>query len=427
LLPVRLLDRSSGERLDQGMAVFFAEPKSYTGENMAEVHGHGGVLNIERLLRQVLEMGARLAEPGEFTRRAFLNGKLDLIQAEAVAEIIGAQCDRALANAQRLLAGRLGHAIGAVRDLAVELAADLEAVLDFAEDLGAIPDPSTVQAKCRSLLEELQRLGAACDRGQRLHGLTVGLLGRVNAGKSSLFNALLDRPRALVSPEAGTTRDYLECDVQWEGYRVTLIDTAGERACLTGVERDGLKLATERLSRADVLVRVLDLGDCRDAIGSAAEDTAAGRCVAAPAGERREVVAPQVVVANKVDLLLPEEVQPRCATLGSEGCVVVPTSATTRQGIEELKRAILRAGYPAETSEPGRTEDVFVTEQRQEQHLTLARVEAAACARALTEGFPVEVSLEHLRQVLGALDAIVGRRFGEDVLSSIFSRFCVGK
>jgi tRNA modification GTPase len=251
---VELVDRASGRAVDKAMVCFMAAPRSYTGEDTLEIYAHGGPLNMRRLVELCVSLGARPAEPGEFTRRAFVNGKLDLTQAEAIAALIGARSERALDNAKALIDGELGKRVSSIRELAVELTADLEACLDFAEQHDAPVSLEQLLQKAAQLEDGLSSLVDSCDRDGWLDGISVALVGAVNAGKSSLFNALLGSTRALVSNQEGTTRDYLEASLNWNGLAVTLIDTAGERDNMSELEHAGHQLGARRIESCDVTI-----------------------------------------------------------------------------------------------------------------------------------------------------------------------------
>jgi len=425
MVRVDLFDPDSDAVLDQALVCLMRGPRSYTGEDVVEVYGHGGRLNMEALLGLFVRLGARPAGPGEFTRRAFLNGRLDLTQAEAVAEVIAARGARALRNAHAVLGGALGREVRAVRAQAVALAAELEACIDFAEELGegAVGEGavgSGLAERHRALLAQLGRLVASYRRGRRLSGVSAVLVGAVNAGKSSLFNRLLGSRRALVSAEPGTTRDYLEAEVEWDGLRVTLIDTAGERERerMSVLEREGLALALERARRADVVVQVIDVSVAGGAGAVASTGGGVGR----------------VVVAHKVDLLAGELRQRRCRALaaGAGGVSVVEASAATGEGLEALRAAVVAAalGDPAEAGGDGLgelPETVQVTQERQWEALSRAERALGAGLTALSEGTAPELVVEHTREALVALGEITGETFTEDVLDAVFARFCVGK
>lgn len=425
MVRVDLFDPESDAALDQVLVCLMRAPRSYTGEDVVEVYGHGGRLNMEALLGLFVRLGARPAGPGEFTRRAFLNGRLDLTQAEAVAEVIAARGARALRNAHAVLGGALGREVRAVRAQAVALAAELEACIDFAEELGDGAVGEGLAERHRALLAQLGRLVASYRRGRRLNGVSAVLVGAVNAGKSSLFNRLLGSRRALVSAEPGTTRDYLEAEVEWDGLRVTLIDTAGDRQHerMSVLEREGLALARERARTADVVVQVIDVS----VAGGAGAGASAG-------GESAGGGVGRVVVAHKVDLLAGELRRQRCRALaaGAGGVGVVEASAATGEGLEALRAAVVAAalGDAAEAGGEGlgeSSETVQVTQERQWEALRRAELALGAGLTALSEGTAPELVVEHTREALVALGEITGETFTEDVLDAVFARFCVGK
>lgn len=426
LVRVELRDPDSGATIDRVLACAMPGPHSYTGEDVVEVFGHGGRLNMEALLGLFVRLGARPAGPGEFTRRAFVNGRLDLTQAEAVAEVIAARSARALRNAQAVLGGALGRELRALRAQTVTLAAELEACIDFADELDQPVSAAALVEQHEALLAGVGRLRASYRRGRRLNGVSVVLVGAVNAGKSSLFNALLGSRRALVSVEPGTTRDYLEAEVEWDGLRVTVIDTAGHRASeqMSPLEREGLGLATERARAADVVVEVVD--------ASAPSASGAGGELAA-VGEG----APRVVVASKVDLLAVDLRGARSGALAQArtAAPVIEVSALSGEGLESLRRAVVRAalGDDPRGGESGAVaaltagETVQVTQERQWEALGRAEQALSAGLAALNAGVVPELVVEHTREALAALGEITGEQFTEDVLDAIFSRFCLGK
>lgn len=379
-------------------------PQSYTGEDVVEVFGHGGPLNMQALLALFVERGARQAEPGEFTRRAFLHGKLDLTQAEAVAEIVSARSARALRNAQAVLAGELGTQIQALRAEAIALAAELEASIDFADELQLASSEGELLARFDSLLTALARLLASYRVGARLGGVTVALVGEVNVGKSSLFNALLGKERALVSPSAGTTRDYLEGEVEWGGVRVTLVDTAGTRAAreMSTLERAGQVLGERRVAEADLRLCLVD-------------GTGTPRPLVAD-GER------DLFVCTKMDQV---DAATRDAWSSVSGSPL-PTSAESGEGLETLATAVLTRLLPAGSGGDG-AETVCVTQARQAEGLQRAEGALKAGRAAQVEGLVPELVVEHVQEALGALGEITGEDYREDVLGAVFSRFCIGK
>jgi tRNA modification GTPase len=391
-------DPASGERLDEVLVAVMRAPRSYTGEDVAEVHGHGGPVNRGRLLRALLSAGARPAEPGEFTRRAVARGRMDLVQAEAVLGIIAAASERALRLAQGQLEGRLGERIAALRRESTELLADLEASIDF-------PDEGLEHAARGALGDRAAALGRACASladsfavGRALsEGLDVALVGPVNAGKSSLFNRLVGSERALVAEEPGTTRDYVEARVVWEGIPVTLVDTAGWREA-GGVERRGIELGAERAERADVRVELIPAEMVANA-SSREQDGGRGRL-----GTGRAVR-----VVSKGDRL----------TVDAGGLLV--TSSVSGAGIAELKAAIVGA------LGAGGEEGVVVTSERQRALVARAAAALVRAAGAAREGHAEEVLALEVREACHALAAVLGEEAGDDVLDALFARFCIGK
>lgn len=380
---------AGGERLDEVMVVVMRGPRSYTGEDVAEVHGHGGVANMARLLRAVLAQGARMAEPGEFTRRAFEHRRLDLTQAEAVADVIAAASERALRAAQAHLSGALGKDVGAVRQTVIALLAEVEASIDFPEEDLDFVAPGEVAARARAAAAWARRLAATHAVGRALRdGIEVALVGAPNVGKSSLLNALAGEERALVSAEPGTTRDWVEARVEWDGIPVILIDTAGDREA-SGVEARGVELGRARARRASVIVRVR------------APDVAE---TGADAYERA------LEVWNKADL----------GGVGS-GLAV---SAVTGEGLGALRRAVLERvlGEAGEGSE-----GLVISSARHATLLTDAAAALEGAAGAAAEARPAELVALDLRAAATALGRITGEDVDEDMLDALFAQFCIGK
>jgi tRNA modification GTPase len=392
-------DPKTGERIDQVMACVMRAPRSYTGEDVAELQGHGGARLMQQLLEAVLAAGARLAEPGEFTRRAFEHGRIDLTRAEGVAALVAARSSKALAAAQALAGGALEREIAAIRSALVRALAEIDGALDFPEDAtDAAPESKSAEAfaelaaRCRSLADGYRRIDH--DR------VEVALVGRANAGKSSLFNALAGSERALVDEAPGTTRDVLEVDVEIAGIAVRLLDTAGERwdgQAAGRVEQRGLVLAGKRTAAADALVLVVD------------------GTVGLGEGERERLASlgtvPKVVAWNKRDLAGPSPEWLSC----------VETSATTGAGLDALRDAIARA-----LGEDGEERAVPVGARHREA-LVQAAVGLDAAARLLGRGEPAEVAAVEARRALDGLGRVTGETVDLEVLDAIFSRFCIGK
>jgi len=382
----------AGEQLDEGVALYFPAPHSYTGEDVLELQGHGGPVVMQELLDACVAAGARLAEPGEFTRRAFLEGKLDLAQAEAVADLIDAASREAARSALRSLTGEFSTAIREVVGGLTELRALIEAMLDFPEE---DVDPVHAEDAARRLAAirtGLAELLAKSRQGRLLAaGIHVVIAGQPNVGKSSLLNRLLEEERAIVTPIPGTTRDTLRETIEIEGVPVTLVDTAGLRSSPDEIERLGIERTRRELVAADIALVVHEAG---------------GR------PELREDVATQATridVFNKVDLA-PGFRPPESG---------VAVSAKTGEGIEALRRAIVRA---AGWSSAG--EGVFLARAR---HLRALEAASVHLESANLEKERWEFVAEELRLAQTELGRITGEVSADDLLGAIFSRFCIGK
>ena len=381
-----------GEVLDEGLGLYFPAPNSYTGEAVLELHGHGGPVVMHTLLRACLDAGARLAEPGEFTRRAFLEGKLDLAQAEAVADLIEASSEQAARAAMRSLSGEFSAAIHALATRLVELRALTEAMLDFPEEELDAVHRSEAASRLEAIAQSLDDVLAKSREGSLLRsGIHVVLAGRPNVGKSSLLNRLAGAERAIVTPIAGTTRDALREPIEIQGVPLTLVDTAGLRESDDQLEQLGVERTRRELAQADLVLMVEEAG-------------------AAPASlPGLGTQAERILVYNKLDLA-PRFERP-------QGALAV--SAKTGQGLEELRAAILAAAGWSATGE-----SVFLARERHLRALENARghVEAARGELDRWEVFAEELRLSHT-----ALGSITGEFTADDLLGEIFGRFCIGK
>ena len=400
---------ADGSVIDSGILLHFPGPHSFTGEDVLELQGHGGPVVMQMLLARCLDLGARLAEPGEFSRRAFLNGKIDLAQAEAVADLIDAATTSAARSAVRSLQGEFSQAIRGLTDELINLRMLVEATLDFPEE-----DIDFLKAaRAFERLQDLkQRLAAVFDRagqGKLLQaGLHVVLAGQPNVGKSSLLNRLAGDELAIVTPVAGTTRDALRSTIQIEGIPLHIIDTAGLRETEDVVEQIGIERSWQEIGRADV---VLLLVDARQGIGEA-DRAILDRL---PANLRR------ITVYNKIDLCggNPE----RHDEHDRHGdAVAIALSAKANQGIELLRQELLRiAGWH-------QAEDVFIARERHLRALALAGEHLEAAWRIVGSPSPaLELFAEELRLTQQALGEITGEFTADDLLGVIFSRFCIGK
>ncbi len=382
-------------KLDEVLVTYYRAPRSYTGDDLVEVSSHGGILVVRKILQTLLRHGSRIAEPGEFTKRAFLNGRMDLTQAEAVMDVIRAQTELALRAANEQLAGALGEELARQRDSLLTVLAHVEAYIDFPDEE---IDPATQRAleqRCLLIEQALRRLLATAEQGRILrHGLRTVIYGPPNVGKSSLLNLLLGYERAIVSEIPGTTRDTIEETINVLGLPVRLIDTAGMRTTRDDLEREGMRRTEAQLEQADLVLWVVD--------GSAPP-------------ENRIPPPNAILLLNKSDLGV------HAAWTGRQG---LRFSCKTRTGLDELSQAIWDKVMGGEVS----FEDVHIAiSARHQTHLQRAGERLANARQNLFTGLSPEFIAIELREALDALGEILGRLDTEDLLGRIFSEFCIGK
>jgi tRNA modification GTPase len=401
----RVDDQKAGTRVDEVVVTFFQNPHSYTTDDIVEISSHGSPVVLRHVLELALDRGARLAEPGEFTMRAFLNGRIDLTQAEAVRDLIESQTLFQAKVAAQQLDGALSRRIQRIKQRLVELIALLEAGIDFAEDDVSVLPAEQILKHIGEVRAPLEQMAGGFDYGKIVHeGLTLAIVGRPNVGKSSLFNRLAERDRAIVTSTPGTTRDLVSETVAIEGIPVKLVDTAGIRRALDEAESIGIRKSMEALADADMVLVVLDSS-------------------APLSQEDRELLAqvdgrPAVAVANKSDLTSsPAEVH------GSK-LPTVHTSALSGAGIAELRRQILRQ---VGADSPGHSEMQFITNARHQNLIKEAIGSLTRAADAVPRRVPHEMLLLDLYGGLQRLDEITGATTTDDILNLIFSSFCIGK
>ena len=407
-----VLDGSSGEgallngtRIDEALVTWFASPNSYTAEDVVEIAAHGSPVVLELLIRRALELGARLAEPGEFTQRAFLAGRLDLTQAEAVRDLIEAQTLTQARQAASQLGGALSRRVAPAKQALVELIALLEAGIDFAEDDVDVTPAAEIARRIAELMPGLEALEASYGRGRIVHdGLTLAIVGRPNAGKSSLFNRLVERERAIVTATPGTTRDTVTERISLDGIPLELVDTAGLREGSEEAERLGIARSREALADAGLVLVVLD--------GTEPLNEEERRLLEAVQGR------PAVVVLNKCDLA-EAIVEHESASANLE---VVRTSALTGEGIPALREKILALATGGAAEDPG-----MLTSLRHHRAILSTLEGLRDAAQANQNGIPHEMILLDLYRALWALDSLTGQTTSDDILNLIFSTFCIGK
>ena len=398
----RFLD-ADGVTLDEGIALYFPAPASFTGEDVLELQGHGGPVVMQMLLERCLELGARLAEPGEFTRRAFLNGKLDLAQAESVADLIEASTAAAARSALRSLSGRFSEEIHRIVDALIDLRMLVEATLDFPEEEIEFLEQARALPRLDTIRQQLQDvLNRACQGALLRSGLNVVLVGEPNVGKSSLLNQLTGEDRAIVTEVAGTTRDALRETVQIEGIPLHIIDTAGLRETEDIVERIGIERTWREIERADVILWLVDASVEASASATEAIDA------------RLPQVVERIIIANKIDLAGLE-----AGRVEENGAVRLQVSAKKGAGMELVRAELLRiAGWQAHG------EDVILARER---HLHALRAALAHIGTAASQSAALELFAEELRLAQDVLGEITGEFSADDLLGVIFSRFCIGK
>jgi len=391
----------NGDTIDQGVALYFSAPHSYTGENVLELQGHGGTAVLQMLLRRCLDLGARLAQPGEFTRRAFLNGKLDLAQAESIADLIEANSTEAARSAVRSLKGEFSAFVHRLVEELVNLRMLVEAMLDFPEEEVATDDIERRNRLLINLQRRLQETLETAKQGSLLReGTQVVIAGQPNVGKSSLLNRLAGEDLALVSTVPGTTRDVIRQSIQIRGIPMHVMDTAGLRVSHDEIENMGIALTQQTLRRADLILFLLDANQ-----GMTLQDKAIINDL--PEG------TPQLLVLNKSDLVQGES--PDLHGMGKS----VLVSAKTGDGIEELRDKLLEAvGW--RDQEGG----VFIARERHLRCLIQAQTHLNQASTVLTQA---ELFAEELRLAQRALNEITGEFTPDDLLGEIFSRFCIGK
>lgn len=399
-----------GQPIDEAVAIYYKAPHSYTGEDMAEINLHGNPLILKRVLQRLLEEGARLAEPGEFTKRAFLNGKLDLTQAEAVAELISAKTELARKLALNQLRGALSKEIKPLREELLLLLALVESSIEFEEEDIPTVEKGELITRLEGILKRVNKLLDTAKTGKAIRkGLKLAIVGKPNVGKSSLFNRLLGEERAIVTSVAGTTRDYLEETVNLGGIPINLIDTAGVRDTEDTVERIGVERSLQKLKEADIILFVLDAGE---------EEPTEEEIKLAHLVKQSE--KPTLVVLNKIDKV-------KRINLGGfplQGFPILKVSAKTGEGLENLKREILKAAGIS-TSEGG---TIYIS-LRHEELLKRAKKALENALSYLKEGdfYSPEILMLDLREASDSLGEIIGDVTTEDVLGQIFSTFCIGK
>ncbi|MBD2175543.1 tRNA uridine-5-carboxymethylaminomethyl(34) synthesis GTPase MnmE [Pseudanabaena sp. FACHB-1998] len=414
---------SSREIVDESLLLLMKAPRSFTREDVVEFHCHGGIMAVQQVLNLCLENGARLAEAGEFSLRAFLNGRIDLTQAESINDLVGAKSAQAVQLAIASLRGKLAHSLKYLRGKCLNLLTEIEARIDFEDDLPPL-DVEWVKSEISFVAQESQQILATADRGELLRtGLKVAIVGRPNVGKSSLLNAWSRSDRAIVTDLPGTTRDVVDSQLVVGGIPIQVLDTAGIRETEDVVEKIGVERSRQAAQSADLVLMVIDAS-----IGWIEKDT-----------EIYEIVndRPVILVMNKIDLALTPSPSPkgqgeqiltppllRERGLGGEGIPIVKTAASQNQGIEDLEAAILKCIQ--QDAIAAANLDVAIN-QRQKACLLRVVQSLDNVKIAITDQLPLDFWTIDLRAAISAIGEITGEEVTESVLDQIFSRFCIGK
>ncbi len=393
------------EIVDEALLLIMLAPRSYTREDVVEFHCHGGIMVVQQVLQLCLEAGAQLAQPGEFTLRAFLNGRIDLTQAESIADLVGARSPEAAQFALAGLQGKLAQPIRRIRATCLEILAEVEARIDFEEDLPPL-DEADIGTRLAQVLAEVTQLLASAERGEQLRtGLKVAIVGRPNVGKSSLLNAWSRSDRAIVTALPGTTRDVVESNLVVGGIPIQVLDTAGIRETVDTVEQIGVERSRRAAQAADLILFTID---------AAAGWTAADQAIYQQVADK-----PLILIQNKVDLTTAKPDLPLTPLPP-----LVETAAALNQGIDALEQAILTL---VQRGNLQATNLDFAINQRQAAALTRAQQALQQVQATIADQLPLDFWTIDLRSALQALSEILGEEVTESVLDRVFSRFCIGK
>lgn len=400
------------EILDEVLVVLMRAPHSYTAEDTVEINCHGGVLLLQKVLQLVLRSGARLAEPGEFTKRAFLNGRMDLSRAEAVMDVIHSQNELALSSSMEQLTGRVSAVIRDLREKILYEIAYIESALDDPEHISLEGFEERLAIKCETFLESIEKLIASSDNGKLIkEGIRTVILGKPNAGKSSLMNAILGEDRAIVTQVPGTTRDVLQETIRLKGISLHMVDTAGIRRTEDPVEQIGVEKAREYAEKADLILYVVDGSETLD--------------------ERDEEIISfirqknVIVLLNKSDLpMIVTEKQVRALFAGKENLRIVKISASEGMGLDQLENNVEELFFQGKIAE---NREIVITNMRHKQALEEARSSLLLVQQSLREHMPEDFYSIDLMSAYTSLGTIIGEEVGDDLVQEIFSKFCMGK
>ena len=400
---------SSGQVIDEVLAVLMKSPRSYTMEDVVEIHCHGGMIPVRNILKTVIEQGARLAEPGEFTKRAFLNGRIDLTQAEAIMDLICTKSEKAAQISVKQLEGGLSKHIGEIRNELLDIMAHIEVTIDYPEeDIEEIAS-RRVEDGVRKAIDKIQRLLDTAEKGKLIkHGIKTVIIGKPNVGKSSLLNALVRENRAIVTDIPGTTRDIIEEYINIKGVNVRIVDTAGIRETLDEVEKIGVERSKESIKDADLIIMVVDVSRPLEKEDEKIIEWLSGR--------------KSIIVANKIDK--PAVLDIELLKERIKNTTIVETSLITGKGIEKLEDIIYNMFFEGEITV---SDDIMITNMRHQEALLRAQNHLEDVIQGIENGIPLDLVSIDLRSALESLGLITGETVTEDLIDKIFSEFCLGK
>lgn len=402
-----IVEKETGDILDEVIVSYMKAPRSFTAEDTVEINCHGGVISTQKVLEEVIKNGARIADPGEFTKRAFLNGRIDLSQAEAVIDIIRAKTELAMKSAVQQSSGRVSKEINNIRESLLEIIAHIEATVDYPEDDLEEMTSEKVASQLESILNKIKEILSTADEGKIIReGLNTVIVGKPNVGKSSLLNSILMEKRAIVTEVPGTTRDVIEEYINIDGVPVKIIDTAGIRETEDVVEKIGVQKSKDKINEADLIILMLDLSRELD-------------------DEDREIIEyiknkKYVILLNKSDLdgkINRESIN----ELNSK--YIIETSAKTGQGIDRLKDCIKELFFKGEV----KSMDILVTNTRHKEALIKAKENCIQALDALENTLAIDLASIDIRNAWSSLGEITGDTLGEDIIDKIFAEFCLGK
>ncbi|MFH1190241.1 MAG: tRNA uridine-5-carboxymethylaminomethyl(34) synthesis GTPase MnmE [Candidatus Omnitrophota bacterium] len=395
--------------VDEVIVTVMRAPKSYTREDVVEINCHGGLQPVKRTLELVLALGARVASPGEFTKRAFLNGRVDLVQAEAVLDTIRSKTEGSLKVAMAQLEGGLSGKVDAIREKMIDLASELEAAIDFSEEDTGFSDKGKLSKDAGAAIGALEALIGTYGEGSVLReGVLAVICGKPNVGKSSLMNLLLKRDRVIVSPIPGTTRDAIEEMIALRGIPIRLVDTAGIAATKDPLEKDSIDRSRKYIASADIVILVLD--------HSSEIDEADRSIIRACSGKKKVVVINKTDLAGKISLKGVRELL--------KGCRIVEISVEKRKNIALLEKAAADAVYSGGFTQG---ESAVLSNARHKELLDKALVNMLSVKKALKAAEPYEIAAIDLREAITALGLVTGKDISDDILDRIFEKFCIGK